>query len=292
MKFEYRVWLNLLSNNAISGDLKIECIKKYIPLGKDVRTQLVLLNGIREILDNHTKDKACDHFAYRWLENYYPFLKEDPKSLTKKTKWENEIELPLINMFEKFEIQYCYKNSLEHKKAVIKNYENWDILIHDDCFIKVLDFVDEEIKKLNKIKGTNIKAKTEKTISNHCLGFGFNGDKKKLYTVVSDLCKEIDLLNEDKTNAQNLVDVFISKNIYELMTVIHLDCETKHFRYCINKFMPYFNSLTLANIEKSKIFFSKRGRMIKANNLASSSSKGKVEPKKKLTIDRIFKEMQ
>jgi hypothetical protein len=122
--------------------------------------------------------------------------------------------------------------------------------------------------------------------------FGFKDDVAKLTTVVNQLCYQIDLLNEDVTSADELIKAFTAKSILPGAVKIQLGCETKHFRYCIDKFMPYFNSLTLANIEKSKIFYSKKDTLIKANNLSASSSKNKIEPKESANIDKIFKQLQ
>lgn len=106
------------------------------------------------------------------------------------------------------------------------------------------------------------------------------------------MCYQIDLLNEDVTSADELIKAFTAKSILPGAVKIQLGCETKHFRYCIDKFMPFFNNLTLANIEKSKIFYSKKDTLIKANNLSASSSKNKIEPKESANIDKIFKQLQ
>lgn len=285
-------WSYLLSNYAISGDLKIECIKKLLSLNLNPRHQRVILEEIKTQLEYHKKDKGMDYFAYRWLENHYHHLKENPSSISKKTKWEVEIEKPLINLFKNLKVKFQFSNSLQHKKTVVKNYKNWDILLRDDYFIKVLDFVNEEIENLN-----NRKTSKSLTIENNSnkskqLTFGFKGDINKLKTVVNLLCNEIDLLNEDISKAADLIKIFTTKNILPALLKIQLDCETKHFRYCIDKFSPYFNNLSLANIEKTKIFYSKKDRPITANNLSASGSKNKIEPKKKTTIDKIFKHLQ
>jgi hypothetical protein len=292
MKFEYYDWLILLSNNAISGDLKIECIKKYLSMYRNAREQIVILNELQKVLKSHVTKREMDHSAYKWLENHYPDLEKNPSTLSNKTDWEDKIERPLKKMFENFEMKFCYENSLEHKNAVIKNYKNWDILFHDDCFIKVLDFVNEKIKILEKTKGASQKVKEEKDVSNNYLTFGFKGDVAKLKLVVNQLCRQIELLNEDESSQDVLMNVFTTKEISPGAVKIRLGCETKHFRYCIDKWMPYFTSLTLANIERSKIFYSQRDTRITSNNLSASSSKHKIEPKRKTAIDKIFEHLK
>lgn len=122
--------------------------------------------------------------------------------------------------------------------------------------------------------------------------FGFKGDLAKLKTVVNQLCHQIELLNEDVTSADDLIKALTAKSILPGAAKIQIGCETKHFRYCIDKFQPYFNGLTLANIEKSKLFYSKKDTLLKANNLSASSSKNKIEPKESANIDKIFKHLQ
>lgn len=122
--------------------------------------------------------------------------------------------------------------------------------------------------------------------------FGFKDDLDKLRTVINQLCFQIEYLNEDVTEADDLIKVLTAKSILPGSVKIQIGCETKHFRYTIDKFQPYFNSLTLANIAKSKLFYSKKDTLITANNLSASNSKSKIDPKEKATIDKIFKNLQ
>lgn len=124
------------------------------------------------------------------------------------------------------------------------------------------------------------------------LNFGFKDDFEKLKSVVNQLCHQVEFLNEDVTSADELLKVFISKSILPNSVKIQIGCETKNFRYIVNKFKPYFHNLTLANIEKSQLFYSKSDNLITANNLSASNNKNAVEPKEKATIDKIFKQMQ
>lgn len=136
--------------------------------------------------------------------------------------------------------------------------------------------------------------KSEKVIdtSQEKICFGFKYEIEKLKMVVNQLCFKIDLLNEDTSTVDDLIKVFTAKSILPGATKIQINCETKLFRYCIDKFKPYFSNLTLGNIERSKIFYSKKDTLITANNLSSSSSKNRIEPKEKETIDKIFKHLQ
>jgi predicted subunit of tRNA(5-methylaminomethyl-2-thiouridylate) methyltransferase len=87
-------------------------------LNLNPRHQRVILEEIKTQLEYHKKDKGMDYFAYRWLENHYHHLKENPSSISKKTKWEVEIEKPLINLFKNLKVKFQFSNSLQHKKTV------------------------------------------------------------------------------------------------------------------------------------------------------------------------------
>ena len=121
------------------------------------------------------------------------------------------------------------------------------------------------------------------------LTFGFNGKKDKLSSVINSLCTQIELLKEDVSPADMLIQILLSNDIKPGNVQIHLDCDNKNFRYVIQKLTPYFNLLSFINIEHSKSFYSKKGTLLKANNFSKARS---FDPKEKATIDNIFKQMQ
>lgn len=119
--------------------------------------------------------------------------------------------------------------------------------------------------------------------------FGFNGDKTKFKTVLSQLSLTIDLLNEEKNSVDELLEVFTTKDLQPNSTKIYINCETAQFRYIIDCITLKFSSLKLKAIEKSGVFFSKNGTLITSQNLSA----GKVEnPKEKDKIDNIMKHLQ
>jgi len=127
------------------------------------------------------------------------------------------------------------------------------------------------------------KAKSQK------LTFGFSGKKEKLKAVINSLCTQIELLKESVSPADMFIQILLSNDIKPGNVQIHLDCDNKNFRYIIEKLSPYFNSLSLVNIEHSKSFYSKKGTLLKANNFSKARS---FDPKAKADIDNIFKQMQ
>ncbi|MBL0200964.1 MAG: hypothetical protein IPP81_12780 [Chitinophagaceae bacterium] len=112
-------------------------------------------------------------------------------------------------------------------------------------------------------------------------------------SVVNQLCHQVEFLNEDVTSADELLSI----NINSILLPNYLKnpksiCETKNFRYIVNKFKPYF-LIHFSNIEKSQLFYSKIDNLITANNLSANvfvvcvNNKNAVEPKEKATIGKI-----
>lgn len=119
--------------------------------------------------------------------------------------------------------------------------------------------------------------------------FCFNADGSKLKIVVSDLCSQIELLDDEKNTAAELVTVLTSKDLKSGSTKIYLGCETSQFRYVIDKLKPHFTNLTPKAIGQIGIFYSLQRKKITAQNLYSSKVSS---PKNKSTIDKIVKQLQ
>ena len=147
----------------------------------------------------------------------------------------------------------------------------------------------QELEYIGNIEDINT---IEQILTQQKLCFGFKDDVVKLQTVINQLCFKIDLLNEEVSSAEELLKVFTAQKILPRSTKIQINCETRVFRYVLDKLRPFFNDLSLANIEKSLIFYSKNDTLLTANNLYVSNKNSSGEPKEKETIDKIFKQMQ
>ena len=182
----------------------------------------------------------------------------------------------LIQLY--FSIQEHFKSSLESTISL----EDFYLLDLEESNLNMI-----ELKPAPKSSETGVEIPDQDRI-----WFGFRDDLTKLTTVVKQLCYQIELLNEDVSSPEDLLKAFTSERLTPGCIKIQLGCETKHFRYCLDKFKPYFHNLTLSNIEKSNIFYSKQDILITANNLSASGSRNRLEPKEKSTIDKIFKQLQ
>jgi hypothetical protein len=121
------------------------------------------------------------------------------------------------------------------------------------------------------------------------VSFGFTGDKAKLNNVIIELSRKVQLLNEDRSTPDELLSLLTSKKIKPASTAIYLGCETVQFRYIIDRLRTYFTNLTPTEIHKTKCFYSKKGNLIKSQNLYSN----KVDtPKDQSIIDNIINHLQ
>ncbi len=180
----------------------------------------------------------------------------------------------LIQLY--FSIQEHFRSSL----VSIINLEDFYLLDLEESNLNMID-----------LKPVEIKAELDIPDQDR-ISFGFRDNLEKLRYVVNQLCFQVELVNEEVNTPEDILKVLTASNLTPGCSKIQLGCETKHFRYIIDKFNPYFNNLSLANIAKSQIFYSKKDTLISANNLSASNSKNKLEPKEKGTIDKIFKQMQ
>lgn len=120
------------------------------------------------------------------------------------------------------------------------------------------------------------------------VSFNFNGNKSNLLNVIRELNNQIELLNEDVTTPQQMVDVLTARNLDASLPKIQFNCETTQIRYVIDKLQPKFSNLTFSEIERSGLFFSKKDNVLSRTNL----SRSKVDnPKNETVIDDIFKSL-
>ena len=192
--------------------------------------------------------------------------------------------VPFVLYYMKYRLITLYFSIQEVKKEQINNG-----IELDDFYLMELN---EKKSDIHPIYFEGPEAKNvvkEDTSKSQKLSFGFRGDKNKLKTVIDQLCIKVELLQEELSPVDFLIQLLTSKDIKPGKIKIHIDCDNKNFRYIIEKLMPGFESLSFINIERSQSFFSKKGTLLKANNFSKAKS---FDPKLKETIDNIFKEMQ
>jgi hypothetical protein len=179
----------------------------------------------------------------------------------------------LIILF--FDIQELSKANLQNTTS-FEDFYLLDLVLPKALITELNQIIiDEEItiSKENKVK----------------LSFGFNGTESKLKSVVSQLVSQVELINEDKCSAENLMTILLSKSLNSKMHKIYIKCETVQLRYIIDKLTSNFTNLTPTALEKSELFYTKTNKLLKAQNLYSN----KIEsPKNQLNIDNIINQMK
>lgn len=176
----------------------------------------------------------------------------------------------LIQLY--FSIQEQFKDYLEETTTI------------EDFFILDLK---EDLTAIVPLEKMELSEQKEKSNTKK-ISFGFNEDVGKLRIVINQLCVKIELLNGD-TSTDDMINILTTKNLLPGSVKIQIGCETVQFRYIIDKLKPYFSSLTPQNIEFAACFYSKKGTLIKAQNLYTNKI---THPKEKDKIDNIIKQLQ
>jgi hypothetical protein len=181
------------------------------------------------------------------------------------------LKLELINLY--FSIQEVKKDLLE------------EVYTLEDFYLLELNESVSSIRKIYPAKENELYNADKKPEIEHNINFGFNGNSEKLKTIITQLTNKVNLLNEAKTSTEDLLLVLTSKELIPGSSEIYLDCETAVFRDIYDQLKLLFSKLTQSAIGKSRVFYSKNGTLITAQNLSSSkidNSKSKAE------IDKIF----
>jgi hypothetical protein len=119
--------------------------------------------------------------------------------------------------------------------------------------------------------------------------FNFNGNKARLLNVITQLNNQIELLNEDITTPQQMVDVLTARDLKQPLPKIQFNTETTQVRYVFDKLSPSFSNLTFALIVRCGLFYTKaKKEQITKSNLSSSKN---PNPKNKGIIDEIFRSL-
>jgi hypothetical protein len=149
---------------------------------------------------------------------------------------------------------------------------------------KDISFFQQPIKTIQPSK-----PKKQQSLLDAQLSFKFKASKEALRKLLTELNAQIYLLRGDMEAVEDLLTLLTSDNLLEEQTKITFNCETTQLYYIFNKLKPYFLDLSFQNIEKSQLFYTKNGNVLKAQNLSAS----KVDyPKNYKEIDQAFTHLQ
>ncbi len=253
-------------------------------------------NKIHQLINEDKNIKLQKYWRNDTLNKKIPSRLKDIGKIVKDRKYDIDYINPKKASFE-IDSDYKTETYILHllKVALIHIYlkvqelykflQDDDLLIEEDFYTQ---FLHEPIPETLFLKAApqTIVVKP-KEVKPKKITFGYNETTTdKLRSICRLLTLKVDFIDEDQTSEDDFIEVMTSKDIATINNKIHLGCETTQFRYIVDKFRPYFSSLTLSNIEKSKLFYSKNGVVITASNLSRNKHH---DPKEKTTIDNIFK---
>lgn len=163
-------------------------------------------------------------------------------------------------------------------------------LSEEDFYLTELQLSITSIIKLKKNEIEREPTENKDHIQQRKFSFGFTGDKAKLKAVISQLCNQIELLNEEKCTQDHLFKILTAKELNSNLPQIYIQCETVQFSYIVGELNKnFFKKFTPTTIERSALFYTTTFQPMKAQNLYSS----KIDnPKTKEEIDNIINHLK
>ena len=105
-----------------------------------------------------------------------------------------------------------------------------------------------------------------------------------IFYILEKVNLEIEFLKEDVT-ATDFIYVLTGASEKE----IHLNIDNRNFHYLLTKIREYFFNFTITAVAKTNKIYSKRGTLLKANNLINAKS---YYPSLKDSIDEVFNNLK
>ena len=235
------------------SSLLIKNIIKYL---KDVYDG-EKIKGLRQsfFISNKELDKI--------LSEYFVFFKNE-NELLNDVRYNYNLIKDLSFPYVDGDFIYVNDLSIENKVYYSKEQHNsYSFRIHSHL-IKVFE------EKLGFKKDINTKYITIKN--------------KRILQLLTQLNLKIEFLRED----------FSPEDFIAILTLtsekeIHLNIDNRNFHYLLTKIREYFFNFTITAVAKTNKIYSKRGTLLKANNLINAKS---YYPSLKESIDEVFNNLK
>ena len=160
----------------------------------------------------------------------------------------------------------------------------------EDFYLTELNLPKSSIIQLFEIEPETTQMPKKSAAAIQKLKFGFSGSKEILKNVISELCRNIELLDESKTSQEQLFQVLTAKDLKAKLPQIYINCETVQFSYIVGKLKGKgFQNFNPTSIDESTLFTSINGNIFKKQNLYSNN---KETPKNQATIDMIINQLK
>jgi hypothetical protein len=197
------------------------------------------------------------------LSEYFVFFKNENELLNDVRYNYNLIK----NLsFPYVEGDFIYVNDLSIENNVYyskEQHNSYSLRIHSHL-IKVFE------EKLGFKKDINTKYITIKN--------------KRILQLLTQLNLKIEFLRED-FSPEDFIAILTLKSEKE----IHLNIDNRNFHYLLTKIREYFFNFTITAVAKTNKIYSKRGTLLKANNLINAKS---YYPSLKDSIDEVFNNLK
>jgi hypothetical protein len=245
-------------------------------------------NAYLSISEKYAKDEVLLYFhtvnALRKLKQYILTASTEIKKreLSISTQAESDLTMFVLYYFKYNLIALYFSIQLVNKEILETVFEITDFYLIE------LGETKAHVHPIHYVGPQATKPVSKETASKH-LSFGFNGKPDKLKSIINALCAKVELLDENRSPAELLIKLLQSKEITPGKVEIYLDCDNKNFRYIIERLKPSFSNFSYINIEHSQSFYSKKGTLLKSNNLSKAVS---FNAKAKEEIDKIFNQLQ
>ncbi len=178
-----------------------------------------------------------------------------------------------------------------NRKALLEQYTSGEI----EYVNTISKWLNHEVDFFNKLKTFAIKRNTKPNankkgpISSHSFKVKY-GKEEVVRKILSELNREIYLIDEEKTDFNDFLNVMLSKKI-PLDKKIHFACYNNQLAYILEHFKStykLYSAIGYASMERVGIFYSKEGAKLNAQLLSSSKSQNPF-PAQMDVIDSIFK---
>jgi len=187
----------------------------------------------------------------------------------------------------------------EHKKShrAIKHGIDKDSSLYRQVDIPIY----KAIKALNKLNPENIKESAAVSVQVKKESLGLKKEYSKEYSekhskeyskdfevLIKQLTLKLDFIDESLSKNEDFIKIMSTDDMSSISTKIHFGRDTNEVRYIFDKLKFFFTSFSYAKIQRSKLFYTKKGNPLTAGNSYSSK---REKPKRFKEIDKIFKEV-
>ena len=231
-------------------------------------------------------------FQVHTEESMVQYLFDLTKNILAKINSAELVRTGQLSDFDKRKFEMILEQREVKRKSLLEKYSK-----KENKYISTIkQWLDDEIQFFDQLKSLNQKVlpKPKKEIKQQKpISFKMKyGKEEKIKSIINELHREFYLLNEEKCNCDDFIEVLLSKQIVK-KTEIHFNCYNNQLAFIIDEFKnrKYFDGLSYASIEKAGFFFSKEGTKI-TGQLISSSKNQNPNPERETEIVAIFDKFQ